>query len=79
MMPPSPRHVRPANLGCPDSHCPWVYNCVGVNNHRHFFLYLVCLTAGILAYDWLLYFCKYFACAKKKEEKRKPSSTPTDC
>ena len=40
------------------SHCPWVYNCIGINNHRHFFLYLVSLTFAIAFHDWISYYCK---------------------
>lgn len=42
------------------SHCPWIYNCVGINNHRHFFLYLINLALGIISYDWLIYYCRAF-------------------
>ena len=31
-----------------ESHCPWIHNCVGANNQRHFLVYIFTLEAGMI-------------------------------
>lgn len=41
------------------SHCPWVDNCIGVNNHKHFLLYVAFMIAGIALIVQLTIVCKF--------------------
>lgn len=40
------------------SHCPWIYNCVGANNLRHFVLYIMSMEVGIVLFIRLVLYRK---------------------
>jgi len=54
----SSQHLQPSRLLIFRSHCPWINNCVGNNNLRHFLLYLVFMEVGIIIFIRLVLICE---------------------
>ncbi|KAH9451296.1 hypothetical protein Pst134EB_018780 [Puccinia striiformis f. sp. tritici] len=63
-------------IGKFDHHCPWVWNCVGVGNHRQFLIFVGTLIIGISLFDVLSYI--YFTSAPDLR-RIEPEGLPASC
>jgi len=61
--PPNCHHCRICNrcISRMDHHCPWMNNCVGANNFKHFILFLVYTWVGC-AFALIIFGLNYFFC-----------------
>ncbi|KIO00017.1 hypothetical protein M404DRAFT_772598 [Pisolithus tinctorius Marx 270] len=54
-----------------DHHCPWIWNCVGSNNHQQFLMFVTTLVTGIILFDYLTH--EFYASATA------PDNIAADC
>jgi len=50
-----------------DHHCPWINNCVGINNQKVFILFLF-YTALCCLYSGVLLVARFFSCSKRPRQ-----------